>query len=100
MINIATYLLSKQYVDRLLLEKKDELQGQSAYEIALQNGFVGTETEWLASLQGITPHIGDNGNWFIGEVDTGVLAKIDLEQYYSEANLIALTTTEIVELCQ
>ena len=26
--------------------------GYSAYEIALQNGFVGTETEWLASLKG------------------------------------------------
>lgn len=24
---------------------------------------------------GITPHIGANGNWFIGDTDTGVLAK-------------------------
>lgn len=24
---------------------------------------------------GVTPHIGTNGNWFIGEVDTGVLAE-------------------------
>jgi hypothetical protein len=24
---------------------------------------------------GITPHIGANGNWFIGETDTGVVAK-------------------------
>ena len=23
---------------------------------------------------GITPHIGDNGNWFIGDIDTGILA--------------------------
>jgi len=26
-------------------------RGFSAYEVALQNGFVGTEAEWLASLQ-------------------------------------------------
>lgn len=26
--------------------------GLSAYEIAVQNGFVGTESEWLVSLQG------------------------------------------------
>lgn len=26
--------------------------GKSAYEIALEHGFVGTEEEWLASLQG------------------------------------------------
>ena len=28
--------------------------GKSAYEIAVENGFVGTETEWLASLKGDT----------------------------------------------
>ena len=27
-------------------------RGYSAYEIAVQNGFVGTEEEWLASLKG------------------------------------------------
>lgn len=27
-------------------------QGLSAYQIAVANGFVGTETQWLASLQG------------------------------------------------
>ena len=27
-------------------------EGKSAYEIAVKNGFVGTETEWLASLKG------------------------------------------------
>ena len=26
---------------------------------------------------GITPHIGDNGNWWIGEKDTGVKAAAD-----------------------
>jgi len=74
------------------------LKGLSPYELAVQDGFVGTVTEWLESLvgetgttptigangnwfigeddtgepsQGVTPHIGENGNWFIGETDTG-----------------------------
>ena len=68
--------------------------GKSAYEIAVDNGFVGTETEWLESLKGadgadgkdgtngkngengITPHIDSTTkNWHIGAVDTGVLAE-------------------------
>ena len=28
------------------------LRGKSAYEIAVENGFVGTEAEWLESLHG------------------------------------------------
>ncbi len=38
--------------------------------------------EWLEELlatakgkDGVTPHIGDNGNWYIGETDTGVKAE-------------------------
>lgn len=56
--------------------------GKSAYEIAIDNGFVGTETEWLESLKGadgengITPHIDSiTKNWNIGTVDTGILAE-------------------------
>lgn len=30
--------------------------------------------EGKAGKDGVTPHIGDNGNWFIGETDTGVCA--------------------------
>ena len=30
-------------------------RGASAYDIAVANGFVGTETQWLESLQGRTP---------------------------------------------
>lgn len=52
--------------------------GDSAYQIAVNNGFVGTEVEWLESLRGengISPHIGENGNWFIGEIDTNISAQ-------------------------
>lgn len=69
------------------INKLVELRGYSAYEIAVLNGFEGSEEEWLSSLEGkpgkdgtdgepgangITPHIGNNGNWFIGETDTGM----------------------------
>ena len=65
---------------------EDLPRGKSAYEIAKENGFNGTETEWLASLKGEpgaagasgkdgengkTPYVGDNGNWYIGVDDTG-----------------------------
>lgn len=33
---------------------------------------------------GITPHIGDNGNWWIGETDTGVKASSDGLQQQAE----------------
>ena len=54
--------------------------GQSAYQIAVEYGFEGTVEEWLQSLNGKdgtdgtdgqTPTIGENGNWFLGENDTG-----------------------------
>ena len=40
--------------------------GKSAYEIAVDNGFVGTETEWLESLNGkqgatFTPYVSSSG---------------------------------------
>lgn len=71
--------------------------GDSAYDIAVKNGFEGTETEWLESLKGqngtngtngnngndglpgsngVTPHIDSTTeNWFIGDVDTGIKAQ-------------------------
>lgn len=39
---------------------------------------------------GVTPHIGDNGNWFIGETDTGVAAG-GSGGSSSESNLLVVT---------
>lgn len=66
-------------------ETKTELQngdfnGDSAYEVAVKNGFQGTESQWLASLNGKSPFIGENGNWRAYDsnsgamVDTGISA--------------------------
>jgi len=46
-------------------------RGYSAYEIAVQQGFVGTEDEWLASLVGPEGETGATPNIQIGTVITG-----------------------------
>lgn len=78
-MDLITYALFKKYVDASLkgigaLQGKD---GKSAYEIAIENGFIGSENEWIQSLigkSGYTPYIGENGNWFINNIDTNVKA--------------------------
>lgn len=37
------------------------LRGYSAYDVAVLNGFIGSESEWLASLKGETGEKGENG---------------------------------------
>ena len=58
----------------------DGKTGLSAYEVAVQEGFVGTEAEWITSLYGAdgkpntsAPEIKD-GNWWIDGKDTGIKA--------------------------
>lgn len=48
--------------------------GKSAYEIACDEGFNGTVKEWLESLKGDSPKIGEDGYWYVGESSTGVKA--------------------------
>lgn len=98
-MDIFSYVLSRQYINKIVSESVIS-NGKSAYEIAVQNGFIGSETEWLESLVGKSPYIGTNGNWYIGDIDTGVLASPDLSGFYSEANLLALTTEEILAICR
>lgn len=63
-------------------------QGQSAYAVAVANGFVGTEVEWLASLIGAQGDNGENGadgksayeiaveNGFIGTISEWLVSLI------------------------
>ncbi len=78
-----SYILAKKYVDDSL-KGAGALAGKSAYEIAVENGFKGNETEWLASLQGKSPSIGPNGTWIIDGFDTGVIASPSLAGYATE----------------
>lgn len=98
-MDITSYILSKKYVDGII-SGAGSLQGKSAYEIAVEQGFKGSEAEWLKSLEGESPHIGENGNWFLGDVDLGVIASPDLEGYYNENDLIPLSPDEILAICK
>ena len=104
-MNFTLYALLKSYVKQQIEAIEEFKSGKSAYEIAVDNGFVGTEQEWLKSLQGETPYIGANGNWFVGSLDTGVSAtpkveNIELPNYYSKKELVALTEEEILKICE
>lgn len=54
--------------------------GMSAYDLAVYEGFEGSLEEWFTTMKGekgdpgLSPHIGDNGNWWIGDIDTGAIA--------------------------
>lgn len=80
---------AKSYVKlRGSLSLPDAIHGKSAYEIAVMNGYKGTEEEWLESLKhgtnGLTPYIGPNGNWWVGTKDTGVDASGDDHTHEAE----------------
>ena len=54
---------------------------QTVYEMAKEAGYTGTLEELIAMFKGeagpagadgVTPHIGENGNWWVGETDLGV----------------------------
>lgn len=92
-MDVVTYALCKKQIADALKGAgalKGE-QGLSAYQIAVNRGFSGTENDWLSSLKGdpgYTPYIGDNGNWFVNGVDTGTSAsgaiKVTSEKSSSE----------------
>jgi hypothetical protein len=92
-MDLFTIALLKRYVSESIASA-DIAKGKSAYEIAVDNGFLGSEEEWLNSLNGITPHIGENNHWFVGNEDTGVSATPNGEE------MVALTTEEILEICK
>ena len=58
----ASQLLSVPYALHAKTSAQAGLDGQSAYQIAVTNGFVGTEAEWLTSLEGTNGTNGTNGN--------------------------------------
>lgn len=73
--------MEMENVVEIEVEVEEGKQGLSAYEIYLNSGGTLSEEEWLLSLKGekgdtgengITPTIGENGNWFMGDTDTGL----------------------------
>lgn len=85
-MDIITYALCKKQIGEALqgagaLKGQKGDPGKSAFEIAQKNGFSGTEQDWIESLvgqpgkDGLTPSIGANGNWFLGDKDTNIPAR-------------------------
>ena len=77
-LDLVAYKASKKYVDDTLIgagalkgEKGDPgAVGKSSYDIAVDNGFIGTETEWLESLKATDGKDGVTPNLTIGTVET------------------------------
>ena len=77
-LDLVAYKASKKYVDDSLIgagalkgEKGDPgADGKSPYDIAVDNGFIGTETEWLESLKATDGKDGVTPNLTIGTVET------------------------------
>lgn len=47
---------------------KEGPQGDSAYDVAVKNGFQGDEQTWLDSMK---PHV-KNGTWWVGDVNLNI----------------------------
>jgi hypothetical protein len=65
-MDILTLRMSKNHIEQSLTGA-GAIKGKSAYEIAVEEGFKGSQKAWLASLVGDTPDIaiGANGHWFL-----------------------------------
>ena len=76
----------KSIVNNLVI---DTIEGMSAYDIAVAQGFTGSVSEWLNSLAGKSPYIGDNGHWFVYDgtrfVDSGVSAHGSVDESVIES---------------
>ncbi|MBR3617597.1 MAG: leucine-rich repeat protein [Acholeplasmatales bacterium] len=72
--NLSVISINKESTDGLCDTYKISFSDESYQTFIVKNG-----------KDGLTPYIGDNGNWWIGDEDTGVLAD------YEKANNVPLT---------
>lgn len=94
------------FTDAEIAEIKDEIaekvqvgakgeDGKSAYQLAVEAGYEGSEADWLASLKGKTPVKGVD--YFttaeINEIEEGAAAKVDLSNYAKTADLSTVATS-------
>ena len=80
-----------QAIAQMLEECETWEDGKSAYEIAVENGFEGTEVEWLASLVGAA---GQNGRGISSVAKTGTNGLIDTYTItYSDGTTSTFTVT-------
>lgn len=77
----VAYALSKKYVKDTLegagaLKGEDGVDGKSAYQIAVSNGYDGTEVEWLESLNGTDGKDGES--YDDTEIKNAIAGKLDI----------------------
>ena len=78
---------------------KDGKDGKSAYDIAVENGFVGSENDWIESLQGQEFYVDDDMNLKLKlgngtEVTVGKIINDDGEIAVSAVDQTARTTSK------
>ena len=86
-------------MDKLLWQLCEEISkggtnGKSAYDIAVENGFVGTESEWLTSLKGDKGDKGDKGEKGV-KGDPGVngndgVTPVRGKDYWTESDILEI----------
>jgi hypothetical protein len=85
------------YYDSFWVELTPSIAGQSAYEVAVANGFVGDEAAWLASLVGADGTNGTNGTDGADGVDgdPGVVAATAPITYDAGTQTVGINEDEI-----
>ena len=73
----------------------DGEDGLSAYEIAVENGFVGTEEEWLLSLEGEKGDQGEQGEDGVPGPIVGWQTILDAGKILDKTNVIDLATFKL-----
>lgn len=67
--------LLRQLIDLTREQKLDATELENAIELALSEAKASGEFKGDKGDDGVTPHIGENGNWYLGDDDTGVKAE-------------------------
>lgn len=87
---------SSEFREVQTIHGKDGEDGKSAYEIALENGFEGTEAEWLDSLHGKDGKDGKDGLNGKDGID-GYTPQKGVD-YYTEADKAEMVSAVIAAL--
>jgi len=84
---------SREYVEN---RTKDLVgpAGESAYQIAVDNGFIGTEEEWLASLSSVTKTSIQNALGYVPESESNKVEDYNPGSIYTNKQFLSATATE------
>lgn len=79
-MNSLNLKIIKDYIDK---KSENAPPGKSAYDVAVDNGFVGTESQWLDTLKGADGATGPQGpagsNYVLTAADRQAIAQIAMD---------------------